>query len=113
MQPSGTVDAQLAVLAEQVAALRSDAAAIAALIHGPPWEQSLRGRLHVLETERIESRASAAVLAAAREERRRAERERRRAERDRRSFPWKVLGTIAGFGVALYPYLAHFSGWGG
>lgn len=105
--------AQLAVLVEQVAALRRDVAHVQASIDGPPWERSVRGRLHTLENDASAAKVAAATLAEAQRERHRAERANVEAKRARKLTGWRLFGAITATLVALYPYLAQAFGWGG
>jgi hypothetical protein len=48
-------------------ATQADIADIFVLIQGPPWERSLRGRVHELETSHVAASAAEAALAIAKE----------------------------------------------
>lgn len=107
------VATQLAVLVEQVGALREDLAHLQATIDGPPWERSVRGRLHTLENDASAAKVAAATLAEAQRERHRAERANVEARRARKLTGWRLLGAVTAAAIALYPYLAQAFGWGG
>jgi cytochrome c-type biogenesis protein CcmH/NrfG len=106
------VPTQLAVLVEQVATMREDLAELTRKVDGPPWERSVRGRLHALEGDASAARIASETLAEAQRERHRTERAAAEAKRARKVTGWKLLGATTAGIVALYPYLAHFNGWG-
>lgn len=108
-QPS--TETQLAILREQLEGLRGDVAEVRALVEGPPWERSVRGRLHTLEGEGAAAALASAALAEARLERRRATAARAEQRRGARTFRWKAIGAATALALALYPYLSHFAGW--
>lgn len=112
MDPRGhSLETQLAVLGEQMREVREQQAEIISRLDGPPWERSMRGRLHALEAEAAASKASSAALAEAQRERRLARAERESAETNRLSLRWKAAGIVGAFALGLYPYVAHFAGW--
>jgi hypothetical protein len=107
-----TTDERLAVVEEQVRALRDDLLShhrdMLARIDGGegiPWERSVRGRLHMLEGESVAATVAARALAEAQRERREASRERDADTRDLWSLRLK-WGAFLVAGVAvLAPYL--------
>lgn len=102
---------RVAVLEEVVRTFKRELDEVTASIDGPPWERSVRGRLHVMESEASAARAAGAALAEAQAERRRAREDRERAERNRWGWRWKVLAGVTSVALALAPYVALF--WGG
>lgn len=48
-------------------AVNDDLANLHADVHGPPWDRSVRGRLHELETDKTAAKAAEAALIAAKE----------------------------------------------
>lgn len=101
---------RVAVLEEMGRAFGRELRDLTAAIEGPPWERSVRGRLHVIEAEGSAARAASAALAEAQAERRRARDERERAERSRWSWRWKALAALTSVALAAAPYVALF--WG-
>lgn len=99
----------MTALAEQVEAARAE---LAEKIDGGPhvaWPQSLRGRLHTLESESAAAKAASTALAEAQRERRKAREERDSARRDRLK-TWMQIGGVAVAAVAvMLPYVVHFA----
>lgn len=107
------METQLALLAQELHAVRGEVGEVRALIEGPPWERSVRGRLHTLEAESAASKVASAALAEARTERRRSQVENEQARVRRRGARRWAVGATVTFGAAAYPYLAHFAHWTG
>ena len=101
---------RVAVLEEMGRAFARELRELSAAIDGPPWERSVRGRLHVMEAEAAAARAAGAALAEAQAERRRAREDREHAERNRWSWRWKALAAATSVAIAVAPYVALF--WG-
>lgn len=104
-------------LAERVAVLEEAVRNIAAQHHdhaarldGPPWERSVRGRLHTLEAEAAAAKAASAALAEAQAERRRARAEREAASSGIWHWRWKLLAAVTAGFVAAAPYVTMFYG---
>lgn len=75
------------------------------LIEGPPWERSIRGRLHVLEGEGMSAKAAAHALAEAQRERRETREERDQHEARRRGEWWKGVAALSALVAVLAPYV--------
>ena len=56
---------RVARLEERVSGLAHDVSELHEVIHGPPYERSLRGRVHELETDRAAAKAAQAAVEAA------------------------------------------------
>lgn len=63
------VQEKLVRLEERVREVRDDVKEVIAKMDGPPFERSLRGRLHKLETDRVAAELAKQVLATAEEAR--------------------------------------------
>lgn len=101
---------RLARLEEQVSGVREDVAEVLSRIDGPPWERSLRGRMHTIEAESAAATVAAKTLAEVQHERRQAQLDRKRAEDARWNWRWKALGALTAIAVACAPYVAIWKG---
>ena len=108
-----TVEARLAVLAQQLVSLTDGQAELRRIIEGPPREESVRGRLHTLEAENAAAKVAAQALAQATARERRARERETWSRRRERTRAVRVAAWGIGVLLAAYPYVAHFSGWGG
>lgn len=81
----------------EAASIREDLLALHEQIHGPPWERSIRGRLHTLETTEAAARAAEVALETARELQAQAG-ERRFSRRERAAI---VATAVLGAGCAI------------
>jgi hypothetical protein len=106
------IEARVAVLEEQLRQSLRDRAEIRELLSGPPWERSVRGRLHAVEAEGRAAALATATLAEVRLERRRFHEERRKARRLTVSLRWKLLGAVTAAFVAAAPYVQMYYGAG-
>lgn len=98
------------MLEEALRQLRAEHADLAARLDGPPWERSVRGRLHSLESSEAAAKAASSALAEAQAERRRARQERERASNGIWHWRWKLLAAITAGFVAAAPYVTMFYG---
>lgn len=105
-----TTAERIAVLEEQVRAFRVDLADLLSQISGPPWERSLRGRVHNLEAESTAATIAARALAEAQAEHRRARQEREAAQESVWSWRWKLLGALTAVALAVAPYVQMIYG---
>lgn len=101
-ETNGTSRVAIARLEEQMADLKKDVAAnfadLVQRIDGPPWERSLRGRMHTLESEAQSSKAVHAALEEMKKERQQGF-----------SRNQKLVGTLVGvmaFGLQLLTVLS-------
>lgn len=110
-----TLEERLAVVEEQVRALRDDVArhnvaVIDRLDSGPsvPWEKSIRGRLHHLESESHASIAAARALAEAQRERRLAREERESDTRAATTLRVQLAALLVAACAIIAPYVVQF-----
>lgn len=75
--------------------------------HDVPWDRSIRGRLHVLEAERVSAHAASRALAEAQRERRLAAADRAEAERRRGRHLWRWVGAVIAVTAIVAPYVAE------
>lgn len=101
------LEAQVDALAEQIE--RHHVEMVARIDGGPgtPWERSVRGRLHIIEGERVAQAAASAALAEARRERRLAAQDRAKAEGRNRTQFWRWVGAVIAAAAVALPYLPH------
>jgi len=108
---SRSVEVQLAIFGEQLEHVMRKQDELLAKMDGPPWERSVRGRLHALEAESTASKVASAALAEARRERRTAQDERRHARNERISERWKASGVVVALFAVLVDIAIHVGGW--
>jgi anti-sigma-K factor RskA len=80
-------------------------AELRALIEGPPFERSLRGRLHAVEATEASAKLALESLREAQAERAEAGKDRVRAGRRRRGEAWKLIAAITAAAAVVAPYL--------
>jgi hypothetical protein len=102
-------DERIARLAERLRAVAQDgerrAGELRVLIEGPPFERSLRGRLHTLEQSQASAKLAIEALREAQAERAEAVRERVKAGRRRRGEWWKLVAAVTAAAAVVAPYL--------
>lgn len=95
---------RVAALEERLRAHAEAHRELVAIVSGPPRDESLRGRVHVLEGESAAAKVASEALAEVRRERRLIEDARRSVKQQRLSWRWKLLGAITAAAVAVAPY---------
>jgi hypothetical protein len=102
-------DERIAKLEERLRALGRESAGrcdeLRALIEGPPFERSLRGRLHALEASEASAKLAMEALREAQAERAAAVKDRVRAGHRRRGEWWKLIAAITAAAAVAAPYL--------
>lgn len=85
--------------------LKDDVRAIRVQMEGPPRDESIRGRLHKIETSEATANAAKAALAAAEASRKQAQVMRQQASENRFTKREKVTGLLLGACLLVTPWL--------
>lgn len=76
-------------------------------LDGPPWEGSMRERLHTIMAANAADRLAVAALVSAQEYAAEAQADRIRAEKARWSTGWRVFGALVALVTVATPYVLY------
>lgn len=96
---------QVARLEAEVRHLAQRHAELHASIHGPPWEGSMRQRVHEIREAAATDHTALTALTQAQQLLQNAQQERRRANAEAWGWRWRWVGLVLAIATVLTPYV--------